>query len=82
MAKIVIKRKDKKNKDAAAEIIGSGVIVELQKEKRPLQKAEVGDQVGMTIEGKGKIKEGDVLEILRETKVKKGSAEAAQPSAA
>lgn len=73
MAKIVIKRKDKKNKDAAAEIIGSGVIVELQKEKRPLQKAEVGDQVGMTIEGKGKIKEGDVLEILRETKVKKGS---------
>lgn len=70
-AKIIIKRKDKINKDAAAEIIGRGVIVELQKEKRPLQKAEVGDQVGMTIEGKGKIKEGDVLEILRETKVKK-----------
>lgn len=73
MAKIVIKRKDKANKDAAAEIIGTGTIVELQKEKRPLQKAEVGDQVGMTIEGKGKIKEGDVLEVLRETKVKKGS---------
>ncbi len=70
-AKIIIKRKDKTNKEAAAEIIGRGVIVELQKEKRPLQKAEVGDQVGMTIEGKGKIKEGDVLEILRETKVKK-----------
>ncbi len=73
MAKIVIKRKNKANKDEAAEIIGTGTIVELQKEKRPLQKAEVGDQVGMTIEGKGKIKEGDVLEILRETKVKKGS---------
>lgn len=72
-AKIVIKRKDKTNKDATAEIIGSGTIVELQKEKKALQKAEVGDQVGMTIEGKGKIKEGDVLEILRETKVKKGT---------
>ncbi len=73
MAKIVIKRKDKAKKDSEAEIIGSGVIVELQREKRPLQKAEVGDQVGMTIEGKGKIKEGDVLEILRETKVRKGN---------
>lgn len=73
LAKIVIKRKDKTKKEDAAEIIGTGTIVELQKEKRPLQKAEVGDQVGMTIEGKGKIKEGDVLEILRETKVKKGS---------
>ena len=73
MAKIVIKRKDKKKKDSAAEIIGSGVIAELQKEKRPLQKAEVGDQVGMTIEGKDKIKEGDVLEILRETRVRKGT---------
>lgn len=71
-AKIIIKRKDKKKPDTPAEIIGSGVIVELQKEKRPLQKAELGDQVGMTIEGKGKIKEGDVLEVIRETKVKKG----------
>lgn len=71
-AKVIIKRKDKKKPDSPAEIIGKGVIVELQKEKRPLQKAELGDQVGMTIEGKGKIKEGDVLEILRETKVKKG----------
>jgi len=73
MAKIIIKRKDKKKKDSPAEIIGSGIIAELQKEKRPLQKAEVGDQVGMTIEGKDKIKEGDVLEILRETKVRKGT---------
>ena len=72
-AKIVIKRKDKAKKDAAAEIIGTGVIVELQKDKRPLQKAELGDQVGMTIESRDKMKEGDVLEILRETRVKKGS---------
>lgn len=73
LAKIVIKRKDKKKKDSAAEIIGSGIISELQKEKKPLQKAEVGDQVGMTIDGKDKIKEGDVLEILRETRVRKGT---------
>ena len=72
-AKIVIKRKDKAKKDAQAEVIGTGVIVELQKDKRPLQKAEIGDQVGMTIESRDKMKEGDVLEILRETKVKKGS---------
>ncbi|MDA1168754.1 MAG: translation initiation factor IF-2 [bacterium] len=82
MAKIIIKRKDKKKKDSAAEVIGTGVIVELQKEKRPLQKAEIGDQVGMTIEGKDKIKEGDVLEILRETKVRKGNSTAANASAA
>ncbi len=80
MAKVIIKRKDKTNKDATAEIIGSGIIVELQKEKRALQKAEVGDQVGMTIEGKGKIKEGDVLEILRETKVRKGNSATGTPA--
>src|SRR3990167_9618005 len=39
-----------------------------------MAKSEEGDEVGMTIEGKGKIKEGDVLEIFRETKVKKGNA--------
>ncbi len=71
-AKIIIKRKDKKKPDIPAEVVGHGIIAELQKEKRPLQKAELGDQVGMTIEGKGKIKEGDVLEVIRETKVKKG----------
>ncbi len=70
-AKITIKRKEKAGKDTVAEVIGRGTITELQKEKRPLQKAEIGDQVGMTIEGKGKIKEGDVLEVFRETKVKK-----------
>jgi translation initiation factor IF-2 len=72
-AKIIIKRKDKTKGDVAAEQIGTGLIVELQKDKRALQKAELGDQVGMTIESKAKMKEGDVLEILRETKVRKGS---------
>ncbi|MEO6077437.1 MAG: translation initiation factor IF-2, partial [Candidatus Andersenbacteria bacterium] len=72
-AKIIIKRKDKTKGDMPAEQIGTGLIVELQKDKRALQKAELGDQVGMTIESKAKMKEGDVLEILRETKVRKGS---------
>ncbi|HSX24618.1 MAG TPA: translation initiation factor IF-2, partial [Candidatus Andersenbacteria bacterium] len=72
-AKIVIKRKDKTKKDTPAEHVGTGTIIELQKDKRPLQKAEVGDQVGMTIEGRDKMKEGDVLEIYRETRVRKGS---------
>ena len=51
--------------------IGQGVITELQKEKRAIQQAEQGDQVGLTIEGKGKIKDGDVLEIYREEKVRR-----------
>lgn len=69
-SKITIKRKEKKSENPA-EQLGSGIIIEMQKEKRPLQKAEIGDQVGMTIETKTKIKEGDVLEVFRETKVRK-----------
>lgn len=69
-SKITIKRKEKKSEDPA-EQLGSGIIVEMQKDKRPLQKAEMGDQIGMTIETKTKIKEGDVLEVFRETKVRK-----------
>lgn len=72
-AKIVIKRKEKGSKDAVAEHIGTGTIVEIQKEKHAIQKAETGDQIGMTIEVRDKIKEGDVLEIYRETKVRKGA---------
>ena len=71
-SKIVIKRKENKG-DSTAEQLGTGVIEEMQKEKRPLQKAERGDQIGMTIESKTKIKEGDVFEVFRETKVRKGT---------
>ena len=53
------------------EEVGSGTIVELQREKQALKVAEQGDQVGLTIEGKGKIKEGDVLRIYTETKVRR-----------
>lgn len=53
------------------EKIGQGTITELQKEKRAIKEAQQGDQVGLTLEGKGKIKEGDVLEIYREEKVRR-----------
>ena len=43
----------------------------MQREKQAIDHAEKGDQIGLTIEGKGKIKEGDVLEIYREEKVRK-----------
>jgi translation initiation factor IF-2 len=50
--------------------IGWGQITEMQREKQPIKRAEQGDQVGFTIEGKGKIKEGDVLQVYKETEVK------------
>lgn len=53
------------------EQVGTGVILELQRERRAIDAAQQGDQVGLTIEGKGKIKEGDVLEIYKEEKVKR-----------
>ena len=49
--------------------IGRGTITEMQREKKVIDKAEQGDQVGLTYEGKGKIKEGDVLEVYKEEKV-------------
>lgn len=51
--------------------VGSGVVVEMQREKQKIDRAQRGDQVGLTIEGKGKIKEGDVLEMYTEKKVRK-----------
>jgi len=60
----------KPDKESEAELVGSGDIVELQLEKQVLKHAERGDQIGITIEGKGKIKMGDVLRLFRETKIK------------
>jgi translation initiation factor IF-2 len=54
--------------------IGHGVLVEMQREKKAIPKASQGDQVGLTYEGKGKIKEGDVLEVYREDKVRRDTA--------
>ncbi len=60
----------KADKEAAAEQIGAGNIVEIQREKQAIKHGEKGDQVGITIEGKGKIKVGDVLRVFRETRIK------------
>lgn len=67
--KMTIWRKD--DKDSEGREIGSGEIIEIQKEKQAIQQSEKGDQAGFTIEGKGKIKEGDVLRVFRETEIRK-----------
>lgn len=51
--------------------IGSGTITEMEREKKKIERAERGDQVGLTVEGRAKIKEGDVLHIFREEEVRK-----------
>jgi translation initiation factor IF-2 len=51
-------------------VMGRGKIVEMQRERQTIERAEQGDQVGITIEGKGKIKEGDVLSIYQEREIK------------
>ena len=51
--------------------VGHGTILEMQIEKHPVKKAETGDRAGITFEGKGKIKGGDVLEVYKEEKVKR-----------
>jgi len=66
-ARAIIWRKEGKEKVE----MGSGVITELQRERTAITKAEQGDQVGLTYEGKGKIKEGDTLEVYREEQVKR-----------
>lgn len=68
-AKIVILR----GSGDAREEIGSGDIIGLQRERQDVKSAQRGDQVGLTIEGKGKIKEGDVLRIYTESKVRRAA---------
>ena len=53
------------------EEVGRGNITELQRERQTIDKAQKGDQVGLTFEGKGKIKEGDVLDVFKEEKVRR-----------
>lgn len=73
-AKIIILRpastagKGSKNQ---REEVGYGKILEMQRERTAVKTAELGDQVGLTIEGKGKIKPGDVLRIYIEKKVRR-----------
>ncbi len=67
--KLTIWRKEKGA--AEAEQVGSGEIIEVQRERQVIKEAQKGDQIGCTIEGKGKIKEGDVLRVFREVTVRK-----------
>ncbi|MBI4021812.1 MAG: hypothetical protein HY372_00480, partial [Candidatus Andersenbacteria bacterium] len=62
-ARLTIKR------DKAA--VGSGEITEMQRERQAIKQARQGDQIGITVTGKGKIKVGDLLEIYRESVVRK-----------
>ncbi len=50
--------------------VGQGVIMEMQRERQTITRAQQGDQIGITVKGKGKIKEGDVLLIYREEMVR------------
>jgi translation initiation factor IF-2 len=52
-AKLEILREERK--------IGSGEIINLQREKKDIESGKVGDEVGILYEGNAKIKEGDVL---------------------
>ena len=52
-------------------LIGEGEVVEMQREKTAIKEAQQGDQIGLTIEGKGKIKEGDMLDIYIEEKIRR-----------
>jgi len=63
------KKGEGKEKDES--IVGEGEITEMQREKTAVKEAQRGDQVGLTIEGKGKIKEGDVLDVYTEEEVRK-----------
>lgn len=66
-AKAIVWRKVNKEREQ----IGHGSITELQREKRKIDHAQQGDQVGLTYEGKGKIKAGDTLEIYKEERIRK-----------
>jgi len=45
------------------EMVGAGKILNLQKDKKDIEEAKAGEEVGILYEGKGKIKEGDILLI-------------------
>lgn len=66
-AQVIIWRSAGKDREQ----VGSGRITDMQRERTNISKAQQGDQIGLTIEGKGKIKEGDVLEVYKEEKVRK-----------
>jgi translation initiation factor IF-2 len=52
------------------EVIGEGRILNLQKEKRDIQFAKRGEEIGILYEGNTRIKEGDVLNVFKKEKKK------------
>lgn len=76
-AKVIVRRPSLADKDSKEDpekdksIVGEGEIVEMQREKTTIKEAQKGDQVGLTVEGKGKIKEGDVLDVYTVEEVRK-----------
>jgi len=52
------------------ELIGKGRLVNLQKNKKDIEKAKKGEEIGILYEGEGKIKEGDILVFFIEEKRK------------
>jgi len=52
------------------EVIGEGKILNLQKEKRDIQFAKRGEEIGILYEGKARIKEGDILNVFKKEKKK------------
>ncbi|MDP3990820.1 MAG: translation initiation factor IF-2 [Candidatus Nealsonbacteria bacterium] len=53
------------------ELLGKGRIINLQKNKKDIEKAGKGEECGILYEGNVKIEEGDVLQFYTEEKVKK-----------
>ncbi|HLD25876.1 MAG TPA: hypothetical protein VJC05_02450, partial [Candidatus Andersenbacteria bacterium] len=51
-------------------VVGKGEILEMQRERQAIEHATQGDQIGLTVAGKGKIKAGDVLEVFQEREIK------------
>lgn len=50
--------------------IGSGMIINLQKNKKDIENAAKGEEIGILYEGSGTVKEGDVLAAFSEEKKK------------
>jgi len=54
------------------ELIGKGSIKTLQQEKRDIQQAGKGKEIGILFKGDIEIKEGDILQVYKEEKFKSG----------
>ena len=54
----------------AEEKIGEGKLINLQKNKKDVEKASKGEECGLLYEGGGKVEEGDILVIYQEERKK------------